>query len=110
MDREYCDRLRTPIVTAFARYHDQVPAGECVRGGPGFIDLTFTDAVMPGGMSGAQLAEQAMPLRPDLRVLFTSGYTENAILHHGRVDPGVVLLGKPYRRQELAEKLRRVLD
>ena len=74
------------------------------------IDLLFTDIVMPGGMNGRQLAEAARALRPGIKVLFTSGYTENAIVHHDRLDPGVHLLGKPYRRQELAAKVRKVLD
>jgi CheY-like chemotaxis protein len=65
---------------------------------------------MPGGMSGRQLVEKANALRPDLKVLYTSGYTENAIVHHGHLDPGVQLIRKPYRRQELALKLRAVLD
>jgi hypothetical protein len=49
-------------------------------------------------------------MRPELKVLFTSGYSENAIIHHGRLDPGVELLGKPYRREQLAAKVRKVLD
>lgn len=73
------------------------------------IDLLFTDVVMPGGLNGRQLAEEAHKLIPDLKVLFTSGYTENAIVHHGRLDRGVHLLSKPYRRQELAAKVRLVL-
>lgn len=73
-------------------------------------DLLFTDVIMPGGMNGRELADSAAVLRPGLRVLFTSGYTENAIVHHGRLDRGVHLLGKPYRRQDLAAKVRLVLD
>ncbi|MCM2563668.1 PAS domain S-box protein [Lutimaribacter sp. EGI FJ00015] len=74
------------------------------------IDLLLTDIVMPGGMNGRELAEQAQSARPSLKVLFTSGYTENAIVHQGRLDPGVALLSKPYTRLELATKVRRVLD
>jgi CheY-like chemotaxis protein len=74
------------------------------------FDLLFTDIVMPGGMNGRELADQALRLRPEIKVLFTSGYTEQAIMHHGRLDPGVQLLSKPYRRQQLAEKVRLLLD
>lgn len=74
------------------------------------IDLLLTDVIMPGGMNGRELAGLARADDPSLKVLFTSGYTENAIIHHGRLDPGVDLLSKPYTRLELATKVRRVLD
>lgn len=73
------------------------------------IDLLLTDIVMPGGMNGRELADKTQELYPTLKVLFTSGYTENAIVHHGRLDRGVSLLSKPYTRLELASKVRMVL-
>jgi signal transduction histidine kinase/CheY-like chemotaxis protein len=73
------------------------------------FDLLFTDIVMPGGINGRQLADAAHKILPELPVLFTSGYTEDAIVHHGRLDAGVHLLSKPYRRFELATKLREAL-
>jgi len=74
------------------------------------IDLLLTDIIMPGGMNGRELADRARAAYPSLKVLYTSGYTENAIVHHGRLDPGVELLSKPYSRLELATKVRRVLQ
>jgi PAS domain S-box-containing protein len=74
------------------------------------IDLLFTDVVMPGGLSGRQLADASSAHLPELRVLFTSGYTENAIVHHGRLDPGVELIAKPYGLAELARRVRTILD
>jgi PAS domain S-box-containing protein len=73
------------------------------------VDLLFTDVVMPGPVRSPELARQAKAILPDLEVLFTSGYTENAIVHGGRLDPGVNLLSKPYRREDLARKLRQLL-
>jgi len=73
------------------------------------IDLLFTDVVMPGQLRSPELARQAKALHPDIAVLFTSGYTQNAIVHAGRLDPGVELLSKPYSREQLAEKVRSVL-
>jgi CheY-like chemotaxis protein len=74
------------------------------------IDLLFTDVIMPGSMNGRLLADEALRRRPSLKVLFTSGYTENAIVHHGRLDAGVRLLAKPYRKPELARMIRMSLD
>jgi PAS domain S-box-containing protein len=83
--------------------------GLCIiDAGTGF-DLLFTDVIMPGGMNGRQLADEARKRQPHLKVLFTSGYTENAIIHHGRLDPGVLLLAKPYRKSDLAKMIRRAL-
>ncbi|KAB8038225.1 PAS domain S-box protein [Janthinobacterium aquaticum] len=73
------------------------------------VDLLFTDVVMPGPLRSSELARKARELLPQLAVLFTSGYTENSIVHGGRLDPGVELLGKPYSRDSLARKLRQVL-
>src|SRR4029077_15648421 len=73
------------------------------------IDLLFTDMIMPGSMNGRQLADAALQRRASLKVLFTSGYSNEAIIHHGHLDAGVLLLGKPYRRAELAHMLRAAL-
>jgi CheY-like chemotaxis protein len=74
------------------------------------FDLLFTDMMMPGPFNGRKLAEEAAKRRPGIRVLFTTGYTENAVIHHGRLDPGVLLLAKPYSRSDLAQMLRNALD
>ena len=74
------------------------------------IDLMFTDVIMPGPMNGRQLVDEALKRRPSLKTLFTSGYTENAIVHHGRLDSGVLLLVKPYRKSDLARMIRTALD
>ncbi|TCS36284.1 PAS domain S-box-containing protein [Paucimonas lemoignei] len=72
-------------------------------------DLLFTDVVMPGSLKSTDLAKQAKAMLPALEVLYTSGYTQNAIIHGGRLDPGVQLLSKPYRREELAMKVQQIL-
>ncbi|MBI5128988.1 MAG: response regulator [Rhodopseudomonas palustris] len=79
---------------------------EARRGTP--FDLLFTDVIMPGGLNGPQVADAIARIRP-VKVLYTSGYTENAIVHHGRLDPGVRLLAKPYRRADMARMVRSAL-
>jgi len=74
------------------------------------IDLLFTDVILPGGMTGADIAQQARAQQPGLRILFATGYARNAIIHHGRLDPGVELLTKPFTYAELAAKVRDMLD
>jgi len=73
------------------------------------IDLLFTDVVLPGGMNGRQLADEAMRRRPGLKVLFTTGYTRNAIVH-GQLDAGVQMIGKPFSFRELGAMVRELLD
>jgi hypothetical protein len=65
---------------------------------------------MPGSMNGRQLVDEALRRRPALKTLYTSGYTENAIVHHGRLDTGVLLLAKPYRKADLARMIRLALN
>ena len=78
-----------------------------VKSGAAF-DLLFTDVIMPG-LNGRQLADEILKIMPGLKVLFTSGYTENAIIHHGRLDEGVLLLAKPYRKSDMAIMIRKAL-
>ena len=73
------------------------------------VDLLFTDVVLPG-FNGRELADRALELRPDLKVLFTTGYTRNAIVHNGRLDEGVSLITKPFTFEGLASKVRKMLD
>ncbi|MHC4054688.1 CHASE3 domain-containing protein [Bradyrhizobium sp. 25ACV] len=87
---------------------DGKSALELIAAGQPF-DLLFTDVVIPGGMSGRDLADEVTKLRPGVKVLYTSGYTDNAIVHHGKLDDGVMLLTKPYRRNQLAEMIRKAL-
>ena len=74
------------------------------------IDLLLTDVVLPGALTGRELADAAKKLRPKLKILYSSGYTQNSIDHQGKLDPGVQFLPKPFRRAELASKVREVLD
>jgi len=77
--------------------------------GPQAIDLLFTDMIMPGSMNGRQLAAAALKRRASLRILYTSGYSNEAIIHHGQLEAGVLLLAKPYRKSDLARMIRTAL-
>jgi nitrogen-specific signal transduction histidine kinase/CheY-like chemotaxis protein len=74
------------------------------------VDLLFTDVVMPGPISSSALVRAARDLQPTIKILFTFGYTRSSIIHHGRLEPGIEFLGKPYRKAQLAEKIRDVLS
>jgi CheY-like chemotaxis protein len=74
------------------------------------IELLIADVILPGGMDGRGLAKAAGDLIPDLKILYISGYTEDAIVHHGRLDPGVQLLVKPFAQNEFATKIRDILE
>ncbi len=86
------------------------PAARTVLNETPQIDLLLTDVVLPGGMNGRQVAEAARERHPKIRVLFTSGYAENAVIHHRKVDEGVEMLSKPYTREVLSQRVRQVLD
>jgi CheY-like chemotaxis protein len=88
---------------------DSRAALQLIEAGQAF-DLLFTDVVIPGGMSGRELADEVAKRRSGVKVLYTSGYTDNAIVHHGKLDDGVMLLTKPYRRNQLAEMIRKALS
>jgi two-component system NtrC family sensor kinase len=74
------------------------------------IAMLFTDVMLPGGMNGRQLADECLRRRPELKVLFATGYTRNAIIHQGRLDPDLELLTKPFTHEQLTRKIRQILD
>jgi len=80
-----------------------------LENGPAF-DLLFTDIVLPGGMNGVDIATRAKQIQPGIKILFTTGYAESAIVERGHLDPSEVLVNKPYRRAELLEKVRSIIE
>ncbi len=86
------------------------PAAIATLRGDQRFDLLLTDVVLPAGMSGRQVADAVLKLQPDIKVLYTSGYSDNAITHQGRLDPDVAFLSKPFSQAQLAAKVREVLD
>ncbi|MDB5860442.1 MAG: Histidine kinase [Ramlibacter sp.] len=105
--RYACEQLNSLGYRVIEAPHG-LQALDIIRSGLRF-DLLFTDVVMPG-MSGRELVERAKDLLPALKVLYTSGYSETTLLQHGRVEEGMHLLTKPYRREELAHRIRAVLE
>ncbi len=101
--------LLTELGYTVLRANDATSALSVIESGVA-IDLLFTDVVMPGALKSPELARLARARLPELAVLFTSGYTENAIVHDGRLDVGVELLSKPYTREQLARKVRAVIE
>jgi PAS domain S-box-containing protein len=92
-------------------FGDGLEALEFLKQNPGQrFDLLFSDVVLPGGLNGRQLSDRVRKLRPDIGVLFTTGSTPNAIIHHGRLDADVSLLGKPFRLDQLARRVRESID
>lgn len=108
MVREHVARLLRGLGYQVSESPDGAGAVEKLARGETF-DLLFTDIVMPGGMNGHDLSVIARRICPALKVLCTSGYAEDAIVHQGRLDPGVQLLKKPYRKRDLAMRIRKVL-
>lgn len=107
--REYTTSALTSLGYDVAAVADG-PAARALLEGDGKFDLLLCDVILGGGMNGRQVAEAAQEVLPDLKVLYMSGYTENVIVHHGRLDAGARLLLKPFRRADLAKKMREALD
>ena len=108
--------VRAYLVETLRELDYSVLAAQDAKGGLGYleheatrIDLLLTDVVLPG-MSGRELARAATEARPALKVLFMTGYSRNAIFHHGRLDPGVELIQKPITQQQLTARIRALLD
>jgi PAS domain S-box-containing protein len=107
--REYASDILRELGYRVLDANDGQQALEALSREP-HVDLLLTDVVMPGGLNGRQLADQALRARPDLKVLYMTGYTRRAIVHNGRLDAGVHLIAKPFSFEELADSVRKRLD
>ncbi len=107
--RDLCARILGECGYRVLRAADGIEALALCRGGGERIDLLVTDVVMPG-MNGKELSNRLLALQPGLKVLFMSGYTDDAIVSHGVLEEGVSFIGKPYSPSALARKVRDVLD
>jgi signal transduction histidine kinase/CheY-like chemotaxis protein len=106
--REYATAILAELGYRVLGAPDAVAALEILDTSPQ-VDLLFTDVVLPGGINGRFLADRVREKRPDLPVLFATGYTQNAIVHQGRLDANVHLLSKPYTQQDVARKVRELI-
>ena len=112
-DDEYLRQLAVQIISSLGYRTSATqdgPSALAMLDGGVPADVLFTDVVLPSGMNGVALAAAAKERRPGLRVLFTSGYTQNAVDSASNVDDEMELLDKPYRRRDVAERLRLILD
>ncbi len=109
MVRKICVRVLVKLGYRILEASNGNEAMETARAHRERIDLLLADVVMPG-MNGPELARQLLEIHPEAKVLFASGYTEDAIVHHGVLDDGVSFIGKPYPPSVLAKKVREVLD
>ena len=84
--------------------------GAILQSGQPRIDLLITDVGLPGGLNGRQVADAARQSRPDLKVLFVTGYAENAVVGNGHLDPGMQVITKPFAMTDLANKVRDMIE
>jgi CheY-like chemotaxis protein len=102
--------LREKAADRVIEAHDGPAALRLLERQGASIDLLFSDVALPGGMTGARLAAEARTRHAGIKVLFTTGYARDAIVHHGRLDPGVEFITKPFTYADLAARVRGVLD
>jgi CheY-like chemotaxis protein len=108
--RKVAQRVLTRNGYAVLEARDGEEVNQICQRHEGPVHLLLTDVVLPGGMSGREIAAQLVQLHPEAKVLYMSGYTDNAIVRHGVLDPGIAFLAKPFTPTVLADKVRRVLD